>query len=888
MTPMLSQYFKTKDEYPGCVLLFRVGDFYEAYGEDAELISKDLEIVLTSKDAGEGRKVAMAGVPHFALDTYLHMLVGKGHKVAISEQVEDPKKVKGIVKREVMRVVSSGTILDPQMLDGKKNNYLASLLEQDGIIGLSLADISTGDFEATQYRIDISESISEELDRWRPSELIISPALASHASLSAYLASERIPCTVINELPDGAESEAILREHFGPSLRSGPELYQHESALRATATLLRYLRDTQKSTSLSLRFPRFFSRSEFVTIDATSKRNLELLETIMARERKGTLLWALDDTCTAMGGRLLRAWVVKPLVNHEEIERRLDAVQELMASWDATKKLRALLSKIQDVERLLSKCIFGTATGRDLLALLESANQIPSLKQLLAPFKSPLLVRLGRTDTLDGLRKLLEDSLHESPPATLREGNLIRDGYHSDLDELREIRRSAKDWIARMEERERERTGIKSLKIGFNQVFGYYIEITRTNLKMVPEDYIRKQTIANGERFFSPELKEYETKVLSADERIKNLEFEIFSGIREVAARHSQELQELSAAVATLDVLASFSVIAAEHGYCRPQIKEDRSLIITEGRHPVVERILGEPFVKNDVEFNENERMIIITGPNMSGKSTYLRQTALIVIMAQIGSFVPAQAASIGIVDRIFTRVGATDDLHLGQSTFMVEMLETSNIINNATERSLVILDEIGRGTGTFDGLSIAWAVAEFLNERTRCKALFATHFLELTMLAKAFPGIRNRRVAVKETRDEIIFLHKILPGSSDKSYGIYVAKLAGFPQEILQRAQEILEEMENEKKLHEKIPHRDEKYKQGPLQLTFFEDSPHPVIDEIRRINIMEMTPLQALNRIYRWQRSIDRFRNEGQGNPGSDSPGKTTRKERSLEKNS
>lgn len=863
MTPMLKQYFTIKDNNPGCILFFRVGDFYETYGSDAEITSKELDIVLTSKDSGEGNKVGMAGVPYFAVDQYLHSMVNKGYKVALCDQVEDAKKAKGLVKREVVRIVSSGTILDPEMLDKKQNNYLVCLLEMNAHIGIAAADISTGDFLATQFLKENEDAIEEEFDRINPREMILCKSLSENRKIITLKELKRIQTTIIDYYPDKIKSEESLKNYFKLRSLQGKGFIENESAMCACAMLLEYLKDMQKSDILSLRIPEIFSHFQYLSIDSTSKRNLELTETIMERARKGSLLWAIDETSTAMGARLLRSWLIKPLIKKSEIETRLDSVEELIGEYETTLLMSKHLKKIQDIERLLSKAIYGTCNARDLIGLLDSLESIPEIKKYLVSFKSQILLNIGNMNSLDELKTLLLKSINPSPPATLREGNIIRDGYNKELDELRDIRKTAKTWIADLEERERKRTGIKSLKIGFNQVFGYYIEITRSNIKTVPEDYIRKQTIAGGERYINQELKEYENKVLSAEEKIKNLEYDLFTEIRNNIVKQREKVQEVSVSIATLDVLLSFAINAVNCNYSRPVISDKNVLSISEGRHPVVEKIIAAPFIKNDLYLDDEDRIIIITGPNMSGKSTYLRQSAIISIMTQMGSFVPAKKAEIGIIDKIFTRVGATDDLHLGQSTFMVEMLETANIINNATEKSLVILDEIGRGTSTFDGLSIAWAVAEYLYEKIKSKTLFATHFHELTQLSKHYSGIKNRKVAVKETGEEVIFLHKILPGASDKSYGIYVAKLAGFPEKILRRADEILEDLENRKKQDNSFSKKNEKEQLAPKQLTFFKDTDNPIVDEIRKLNIMDMTPIQALNKIYKWQKSIDRFKN-------------------------
>ncbi len=871
MTPMLLQYFRVKEENPGCLLFFRVGDFFETYGEDAETSSRELEITLTAKDSGEGNKIAMAGVPFFALDQYLHTLVNKGYRVAVCDQVEDPKKAKGLVKREVVRIVSSGTVTDPGVLDGSKNNYLMCLFYRMQKASFAVCDISTGEFNVSQIETADLNIVREELERWRPSEVLLDISL-NESLIPDYLLSEKIPYSFVPAFPSLPESHEIIKKCFKLDTIDCLEISSSQESLLCCASLVSYLVDTQKSTLLTLRRPKFFIKSDYAVIDSTSKKNLELIETIVGRERKGTLLWALDETLTSMGARLLRNWILSPLIDIKPIQERLDAVGELISSWNTLSLLRDYLKNIQDIERLLSKAVFASANARDLYALGRSLKMVPDIKVLLSKCKSQLLQRMSLMNGMEELTAYLESSILENPPATLRDGGMICDSFSAELAELRSIRHNAKSFIAELEERERERTSIKSLKIGFNQVFGYYIEVTKNNLKNVPENYIRKQTISTGERYITEELKNYESKVLGAEERIKALEFELFNLVRLEVLKYSEMLREVAANIAVADVLLSFAIVSSTYGYSRPEIIEDTVIEIKDGSHPVVERILSSVFVKNDLFLDGDNSLSIITGPNMSGKSTYLRQTALIAIMAQIGCFVPASFAKIGIVDRFFTRVGATDDLHLGQSTFMVEMLETSNILNNATGRSLVILDEIGRGTSTYDGMSIAQAVAESLYADIGARALFATHFHELTSLADRYEGISNRRVAVRETSGEVVFLHRILKGASDKSYGIYVAKLAGFPENVLQRAQDILDHLEasaceNDTSLEqqsyvsEKEPVKYRK-KEPKQQLTFFAGSDsNPVIDEIRKLNIMEMTPLQALNKIYSWQISINKF---------------------------
>lgn len=857
MTPMLAQYFRVKEENPDCILLFRVGDFFETYGEDAEIFARELEVTLTSKDAGKGKKIAMSGVPFFTLDQYVARLVAKGYRAAVCDQVEDAKQAKGLVRREVVRIVSPGTILDPDNLDGKRNNYFASVLFRDSMAAMAFCDLSTGDFEVTEFAASDELALLEELDRWKPAEILLDPSLTYSRDFHAYLETENIVFRYVNLFPTPPESREFLYAYYDCDEKGELELFSYGLAMHACHVLLQDLTQSQKTSDLSVKRPSFIRKNDFVVVDSVSKKNLELVETLMGRERKGSLLWSMDETVTSMGARLLRSWILKPLMNRASIESRLAAVEELYRDYEALKKIKSCLSRIQDMERLATRVVFGSANARDLISLLGSIRVLPEIKMLLGPFASALLKDISHMEDLQSLAQLLESAINEQPPATVRDGGMIRSGFHEELDELRGIRTSAKEWIARMEERERERTGIKTLKISFNQVFGYYIEITKSNVKMAPDNYIRKQTVANAERYINPELKEYEAKVLGADERIKSLEFELFNSVRLETVKYVPLIRDAADKVAALDVLSGFAHLALEHSYVKPSITEDGRLEIYGGRHPVAQRLIGTAFVKNDLVMDRAQRMIIITGPNMSGKSTYLRQTALIVLMAQTGCFVPADSAEIGIVDKIFTRVGATDDLHLGQSTFMVEMLETSNIINNATENSLVILDEIGRGTSTYDGMSIAWAVVETLYRDVKAKALFATHFHELTELASSNEGIVNKKVAVKEMDDEVIFLHKIMNGAADKSYGLYVAKLAGFPRRVLDRAEELLEQME--RKTLVSAPAAEDTAKG---QLSFLQDTTHPVIRELRRLDIMEMTPLEALNKIYKWQISAEKIK--------------------------
>jgi DNA mismatch repair protein MutS len=857
LSPMLRQYYDLKRGSAGCLLLMRVGDFYEAYGEDAVSVARLLDIVLTKKDAGPVGKIPMAGVPFFAVDTYLRNLVSQGKRVAIGDQVEDPKQAKGVVKRAVTRIVTSGTVLDPQMLDERRNNFIMALVRGREGIGIAVADVTTGEFTCAEF--DHESKAMDELQRWRPAELLIEGDLPS---VRGIVEGEEIPHTAV-EAPDEVSAERTLREYYGVQSLRGFGVMSMPMALRAAGALMAYVQDTQKTTSLALGHLRTYSVEDVMIIDQTTRRNLELVETLMGRERRGSLLWALDECVTSMGARLLRTWIERPLVSMERILERHDAVEELVAQLHLTDDLRSALSRVLDLPRLLSRAVYGTANGRDLLALTQSLQRLPELASHGAGLRSARIrALLDEIDFLPSLTERLESGISPECPAGVREGNLINPGYDAELDELREVRTSGRKRIQEMEEKLRERTGIKSLKIGFNNVFGYYIEVTKANLAHVPKDFVRKQTIANGERYVNDELKQYEEKILGADERIKNLEYSLFMEMVAAVAEHQDAIRRNAERLAELDVLTDLAYVAARNDYVRPKMALDNVMAVEAGRHPVVERTLKIPFVPNDVYVDgEGERLLIITGPNMAGKSTYLRQVALIAVMAQLGSFVPAKSAQVGIVDRVFTRVGASDDLHLGQSTFLMEMTETANIINNATARSLVVLDEIGRGTSTFDGLSIAWAVAEHLHNVLRAKTLFATHFHELTTLERKLAGARAYRVAVKENRDDVVFLHRILAGRSDRSYGIYVAKLAGIPAVVLDRAREVLADLEKERKPGRGRNNGDSQ------QLSLF-DPPQPsvvapgkwdgLLDEIRATKIMDLTPLSALNLIHEWQKRL------------------------------
>jgi DNA mismatch repair protein MutS len=797
LTPLFAQYFGLKNEHPGCLLLMRVGDFYEAYGEDAVTVARDAEIVLTSKEAGGGRKVPMSGVPFFALDNYLRLLVTAGHRVSIAEQMEEARFTKGLVRREVIRTVTAGTILDPGLLDEKRHNFLCALSEQGSLYGCAFADISTGEFLCTELP-QSWERLEEELIRMRPAELVV--VEGSSLFLQAAALRQRLSCAVASweGQPSLQASRDMLQRSFPHSPLKALDLDEASAGLMAAGLLLRYLQMTQGSKALSLSPPQGYRTTEHMVIDSTSGRNLELQETLLGRERRGSLLWACDFTSTSMGARRLRQWILSPLLDPGAIEERLDAVEALVEASASRAELRRRLATVSDIERLNSRVAYGTANARDLQALGRSLQALPALAEACEATGDRSLARLTRDfGQLRGLAQELARAVAEEPPVSLREGGLIAAGYDQELDELRTLKGSGQQWITELQERERELSGIRSLKVGYNQVFGYYIEVTRSNLSSVPEHYIRKQTLANAERYFTPELKEYEARVLGAEDKIRQREYDLFCALRDRVAGHGDQLRAVARGLSELDVLCGFAEGATRNAWTRPRITTENRLEIEGGRHPVVERAVDQRFVPNSVSLDGAQRLIVLTGPNMSGKSTYLRQNALLVIMAQMGCFVPADSATVGITDRVFTRVGASDDLHLGQSTFMVEMSEAANILRFATPRSLVVLDEIGRGTSTYDGLSLAQAIAEYLYHESRCKTLFATHFHELTRLARRLKGCRNYRVAVREDRESIVFLHRIVPGGADRSYGIHVASLAGVPEPVLARARTLLDKLE-------------------------------------------------------------------------------------------
>jgi DNA mismatch repair protein MutS len=869
LTPMMNQYSRIKKNYPDCILFFRMGDFYEMFFEDAKVASKELEITLTARSHSKGEKAPMCGVPFHSADSYINRLISKGFKVAICEQVEEASKAKGLVKREVIKVVTPGTVLDTGVLDAKENNFLASFYYNESDLGIAFVDVSTGEFTTTQISAEKGlEEIFNTISAFQPSELIYPSQISLEENIK-----KGIPSTLLTPLEDWIFSHdycyPLLLEHFQTSSLAGFGLEDFPAAISAAGGLLHYLQETQKATLKHIDSISYYNSSEYMILDKTTQQNLELIKTLRDGSRQRSLLGIIDKCCTSMGSRRLKAWLLQPLRNKKAIIERIDAVEKFYHDTILRSSLRNELKKIQDIERSLSKISLGSGNARDMLLLSNSFNHVPDIKSLLKETNTPLIKNLYETfDELKDIKKLISNSIAENPPISLREGGIIKSGYNAQLDELREISKSSKGVIARMEQEERKRTGISSLKVRFNQVFGYYIEVSKANLAHVPSDYIRKQTLVNAERFITPQLKEYEAKVLGAEERITQLEYELFQDIRSQVAAEASRIKNTAHILALLDVLSALAELAVNNNYCHPIINEGEEIKITDGRHPVVEKLnLEEKFIPNDTYLNtDSHRLLIITGPNMGGKSTYLRQVALICILAQMGSFVPAKAAEIGIVDRIFTRVGASDSIITGQSTFLVEMNEAANILHNAAKKSLILLDEIGRGTSTFDGISIAWAVAEYIHNQPRIgsKTLFATHYHELTDLALTLSGVKNYNIAVREWQDKIIFLRKVVEGGSDKSYGIHVARLAGLPQQVIERAKEILSNLEKnefttqgEPKLAIKAKGQKNNKSVKP-QLSLFDDYGYPLIEELKKIDLNSLTPLEALELLNKWKKDI------------------------------
>ncbi len=869
LTPMLKQYRKIKEEYKDTFLFFRMGDFYEMFYDDAIEGSKILDITLTSRGKGTPNNIPMCGVPYHSADNYIAKMVKSGHKVAICEQVEDPKVARGIVKREVIRVITPGTISDLSLLDAKNNNFIASLAPCENLFGLALIDLSTGIFKVTEIPAkNYPEVFLEYMKHFAPKELV----LPEHFSLPEKMKKEQLTPLLLTPMEDWHFSYEMakksLLEHFQVTSLEGYGCADKVGALTAGGALIHYLKKTQKAELSHISKMGLHNPADYMILDSTTQKNLEIVHSLIDGSRTGTLLSVIDKTLTPMGGRALRTFILNPLLSKKEINERLDAVSDLCDKTMERQEIRQHVKMIQDIERILSKITLKTVNPRDMIALRNSFCVLPRIKGFSQKFMSPLLSNcLEGMDLLEDIYQRLDASLLDHPPLSTREGGIFKEGYHAALDELKKISRTGKDFIASLEAKERKRTGINSLKVRFNKVFGYYIEVSKPNLPHVPADYIRKQTLVNAERFITPELKEYESKVLNAQEHIKEMEGKLFEELREFLSPRLGRMRKTAESIAMVDVMAAFAETATENNYTRPIISEGHTIRISNGRHPVVERMkLDGRFVPNDTLLDDaDNQILIITGPNMGGKSTYLRQVALITLLAQAGSFVPADHAEIGIVDRIFTRVGASDSLVEGKSTFLTEMSETANILNNATPQSMLILDEIGRGTATFDGLSIAWATVEYIHENPEvsAKTLFATHYHELTELAVTLPRVANYNIAAKEWMDEVIFLHKLEKGKADRSYGIQVAKLAGIPKEVIERAKEILSNLERNEFRKDGIPKlavgskgiSPKRIQQLPL---FTQTENGEIIQEIEKINLDELTPLDALNVLDRLKKKI------------------------------
>lgn len=896
MTPAMRQYYEAKQAYPDTLIFFRMGDFYESFGEDAKTIAKELQITLTARGKDKsGERMPLAGIPYHAIDTYLPRLINKGYKVAICEQLEDPKKAKGIVKRGVIRVVTPGTAIDSSMFSDASNNYLMAVTgreigksgknpEKELEIGVSFLDISTGEFLTTQFRDSENfEKLLSELARMRPSECILPPSLYGNPDLADRLRAQTILQEFAPDISGAKEAGERLKTHFRVATLEGMGCENLDFAVYSAWAALEYAQTTQMRELTHINTLRTYSNSEFMILDSVTLRNLEIVKNVRDEGDENSLYRILNSTKTPMGSRTLKKWLLKPLLSVEKINLRLDAVEELAAKPLLRYDLRNWLSEVRDIERLVGRVVYGNSNARDLVALKKSLEALPPVRDsLLENVKSQLLtevaIGLASFSELENLAEMISKAIVDEPPISVREGGMIKSGYSTELDELRDIASNSRKWIATFQQKERERSGIKSLKVGYNKVFGYYIEVTNANSSQVPDDYIRKQTMANAERFFTPELKEKESLILTANEKAIALEYEIFTEIVRALSTHSRELQETAERIGALDVLADLAEIAENNNYIRPQLTDDCKILIRDGRHPVVENTVHGGFVPNDTEMDCKEnQFLLVTGPNMAGKSTYMRQTALIAIMAQVGSFVPASYASIGIIDQVFTRIGAFDDLASGQSTFMVEMIELANILNNASPRSLVLLDEIGRGTSTYDGYSIAKAVVEFLHNRGKVgvRALFATHYHQLTALEEKLKRVKNYHIAVKEEGHELVFLRKIVPGATDRSYGIQVARLAGVPEKVIERANEILKELEKENVLEEAEDGNEGKKRKSKAtarytQMMLFDpgnsggnpeevNRPGPVEAALRKLNVEKMTPIEALNKLHELKRLLD-----------------------------
>ena len=875
LTPMMKQYMQTKEEYKDCILFYRLGDFYEMFFDDALTASKELEITLTGKNCGLEERAPMCGIPYHAVDSYLNRLVSKGYKVAICEQVEDPKTAKGIVKREVIRVVTPGTNLDTQGLDETKNNYIMCIVYMADRYGLSVADVTTGEYLVTE--LDSQTKLMDELYKFMPSEIVCNEAFYM-SGLDLDDLKNRLHMAIYSLEAwyfDDALCRETLQEHFKVASLEGIGLSDYECGMIASGALLKYLEETQKNSLSHMSRLTRYATGNYMVLDSATRRNLELVETLREKQKRGSLLWVLDKTKTAMGARTLRKYVEQPLIDKKSIVKRLDAVADLKDNAICREEIREYLNPVYDLERLVGKITYQSANPRDLIAFQSSLSMLPSVKCILKDMESDLLKEIyEELDPLEELCDLVGRAIQEEPPLAMKEGGIIKDGYNEEVDRLRKAKSEGKNWLADLETKEREKTGIKNLRIRYNKVFGYYLEVTNSFKDLVPDYYTRKQTLANAERYIIPELKELEDTILGAEDKLCALEYELYCEVRNTIAAELTRIQRTAKAVAKLDVIASLALVAERNNYVRPKINEKGVIDIRDGRHPVVEKMIpNDMFIANDTYLDDKkQRISIITGPNMAGKSTYMRQAALIVLMAQLGSFVPASSANIGLVDRIFTRVGASDDLASGQSTFMVEMNEVANILRNATSKSLLILDEIGRGTSTFDGLSIAWAVVEYISNSKLlgAKTLFATHYHELTELEGKISNVNNYCIAVKEKGDDIVFLRKIVKGGADKSYGIQVAKLAGVPDPVINRAKEIVEELvtaditgkvkdiavqgsETKKKTQKKLDEVD--LTQFSLFDTVKDDD---VLNELKELDISHMTPMDAMNKLYQLQNKL------------------------------
>ena len=855
-SPMMQHYLETKKQYKDCVLFYRLGDFYEMFFEDAEIVSRELELTLTGKDCGQEKRAPMSGIPYHAADSYIAKLIEKGYKVAICEQVEDPKQAKGIVKREVIRVVTPGTVIESNLLEEKKNNYIMAIYKSGLYFGISVCDISTGEFLATQIvEHNNFARLLDEISRYSPAEIIVSDMMFNSKTEIEKI-KERFETYISKESEESFDGEYELLSGMYNIIDDKNEKIKNLSdkklAIYAINALLKYLEDTQKTSLDHINTIKIYNTTRYMALDINARRNLEITEKMRDKSKKGTLLWVLDKTSTSMGGRLLRRWLNDPLIDRKEINDRLDAVEELKDSIILRGDVVDALKKVYDIERLAGKISYGNANGRDMISLKNSVKQLPEIKKVLSTTGAGLLKEIYENiDTLDDIYEIIEKSIVDEPPIGVKDGGIIKIGYDPEIDKLKLATTEGKKWILELEAKEREQTGIKGLKVGFNKVFGYFIEVTKSNLSMVPDRYVRKQTLTNCERYITEELKNLENQILGAEERVVTLEYNAFCEIRSSIEKQIQRIQKTATLVSTLDVLVSFATVAEDMNYVKPEVDNGGVIDIKEGRHPVIEKMISNSnFVPNDTYLDEEgNRLAIITGPNMAGKSTYMRQVALITLMAQVGSFVPASYAKIGVVDKIFTRVGASDDLSMGQSTFMVEMMEVATILKEATKNSLVILDEIGRGTSTYDGLSIAWAVAEFIADKEKCgaKTLFATHYHELTELENKVEGVKNYSIAVKEKGEDIIFLRKIVDGGTDESYGVHVARLAGVPQVVTKKANEILQSLER-RNVNNKIIEQTPK-KESADQINMYNYKIAEVAHEIDRIDFNQLTPIDALN---------------------------------------